>query len=130
MSVLAFPISIETTNLHQVDKHFCQNSRGLPVWEIQRDHDSIFPANVAALASMLSKYLSDFSAFSSAGDKSFKSTIQHSRGLLLGKIKTQPSQSETVISPAGQAFKPKEPRRGRRIFSAARVANLATPFKT
>jgi hypothetical protein len=39
-------------------------------------------------------------------------------------------KSEIVIFTAGQHFKPKEPRRGRRNLSAARVPKFATIFKT
>jgi len=69
---------------------FRQKTWGFPASAIRRERDSHFSADVAHLASIISK--------------------------------------NTDIFPGCQLFKPKEPRRGRRTFSATRVAKPATHF--
>jgi hypothetical protein len=93
---------------------FRQKTWGLPALENRRDCDFIFPANSAALTS--------------AVGKSLKAAIRHSLRRPWVNPQHGSDKSETFIFAAGQHFKPKEPRRGRRNLSAARVANLATNF--
>jgi hypothetical protein len=55
---------------------FQQRSWGLPAWEVRRDSHAIVPAHSAALASAVSKNLSDFSDPSRGGTKPSKIAIR------------------------------------------------------
>jgi hypothetical protein len=71
---------------------FRQRSWSLPAWEIRRDSNFVFPAHSAALASAISKNLSDFFDPSLKGVNPTKSAnsrivMRHSLRRSLGKNK-------------------------------------------